>query len=135
MNIFEALEKGKGKAVISGCNTNDFYASFNSGIFMWKSEVCGESYIELHTLKRNDWEPYVPRETSTEGKCVNCMDKKPNDVVCITGQGKCIVCGKTPPFYPRVFYFIPLTNSSVKWYKPEDGKSDHLMKFIEEHKT
>ena len=72
--------------------------------FLWSNNPM--EYVSGIDLCRNDWEPYVPRETSTEGKCTNCMDKKPNDIVYITGQGKCIVCEKTPTFYLRVAYYI-----------------------------
>ena len=64
MNIFEALEKGNGKATLP--NMTDFY------IFQSKSDYCirwndQPPFKALNEdLKRNDWMPYVPRGTETK---------------------------------------------------------------------
>ena len=132
MNIFEALNLGKATLPErKGYYVKKMRENNGRYCFLWSNNPMGEAHphnyekprdiislckphhVELHgwyvsgiDLCRNDWEPYVPRETSTEGKCTNCMDKKPNDIVYITGQGKCIVCEKTPTFYLRVAYYI-----------------------------
>ena len=63
MNIFEALEAGNGKATLPWCATIDFVFETPDKKMVWES--CSKTSIEVarSDLKRNEWQPYVLRET------------------------------------------------------------------------
>lgn len=59
MNIFEALEIGNGKAV---CPLYDDFVYWKDGYgFCWDRNC--NPMVSFHISKRNDWIPYVPRDT------------------------------------------------------------------------
>lgn len=77
MNIFEALEKGNGKAMLlDSYNQFEWWVVYEHGKFLWTSNLPHSSFdVPFASLKRNSWIPYdpytkqddVPRET-----CRNC---------------------------------------------------------------
>ena len=102
MNIFEALKAGKGKAVLPE-NPSDYCYKYLEGErgygFIYWHAVAENIYkaVLLKDLERNDWEPYVPRETA-KAKCYNCDVMKSSTTqfrsLVVTKQGNCYVCGK-----------------------------------------
>ena len=72
MNIFEAMFKGKGMAILLGTPTSK-HCYFSNGCFLWEDnrlEITKESYrVKNEDLIRNDWEPYIE-----EIKECYCMD-------------------------------------------------------------
>lgn len=81
MNIFEALRKGNGKAAMP------WYASH---IYETRDTIMAGKVVE-GLLCRDDWIPYVPRET-VKVKCYNCGTE--DSKMMITKQGNCYACGK-----------------------------------------
>ena len=94
MNIFEALAAGNGKVTLPGGNEFDYHAIYNNGRFLWDSKTFGRNDIELHTLKRNDWIPYVPTE-KRKSECANCgRYNYPGLAIYVSSEGNCSCCGR-----------------------------------------
>lgn len=63
MNVFEALEKGKGKAELFYTKGQYAQQRPNGRIYWITPEPFVDIVVDGKDLMRNDWIPYVPRET------------------------------------------------------------------------
>lgn len=102
MNIFEAMFKGCGKAILPEMSENTFCYMAN-GCFLWEDgrlEITKKSYrVKNEDLIRNDWKPY----TEEIKKC-SCQDRlNMYEAYVVTDKyGFCIICGRLPKFNQKV---------------------------------
>ena len=66
MNIFEALDIGKNKATLPEMKLYYACQSLADGYIRWIEYGKEPFRVIMQDLIRNDWEPYVPRETEDE---------------------------------------------------------------------
>ena len=90
MNIFEALEAGKGKATLPECSSHFYVTKGNPILFNWNTHT----FLTRKEMSRNDWQPYVPRET----KCSNCVNLHGGKGVRVNEHGNCFYCNKEIAF-------------------------------------
>ena len=70
MNIFEAMYKGRGKAVLPK-NIKNEYCYFCNGCFLWETDtlvITKDCFrVSNYDLSRDDWKPYTEeiKETNT----------------------------------------------------------------------
>lgn len=135
MNIFEAMWKGKEKAVLCGDKVLSVwgtprYCFFQNGRFFWTSPFKKE--INPVDLVRNDWKPYI-EEKQVEIKECCCQDKLNyyGAYVVIDKYGRCIACGKTPRFNQKIEFKVPY--ETIQETNSSQSKYDHIKKLLEDN--
>lgn len=95
MNIFEALEKGEGKATLPEMKVYYAYQNGEDGYIRWLEDKSTSTFkVVMEDLKRNDWTPYNIFIKNPWFKCRCCQDIINGEKVVVDFDQKCIKCGK-----------------------------------------